>query len=126
MIRITGELNHPSEQGDGVRARIVSSRRGELGQWIAQHQSVPVTLDRVEVKRGDVLDFVTDCRASVAFDSFHWAPAIKLISPEDKSAPDQPRAWSAKADFGGPPKEKPKPALTAWEKYARVWPTLQR
>jgi hypothetical protein len=119
-IDITGELDHPSEKGDGVRARIVSSRKGELGQWAAQHSKIATTLGRIEVKRGDTIDFVTDCRASVEFDSFHWAPVIKLVSPDPKAAPDQPREWNAKADFAGPPKEKPKPALTAWEKYAQV------
>ena len=120
VIRITGELNHPSEKGDGVRARIVSSRRGELGQWAAQHSRTATKLDRIEIKRGEFIDFVTDCRASVEFDSFHWSPVIRLISSNAKSAPDEPGEWNAKTDFGGPPKEKPRPALTAWEKYAQV------
>ncbi len=120
MISVSGELNHASDKGDGVRARVVSSRKGELGQWAAQHNKTATKLERVEIKRGDIIDFVTDCRASVEFDSFHWSPVLKLVSPEGKAAPDQPREWNAKTDFGGPPKEKPKPALTAWEKYAQV------
>ncbi|HEY2953344.1 MAG TPA: DUF1549 and DUF1553 domain-containing protein, partial [Verrucomicrobiae bacterium] len=119
-IDIAGELNHPSENGDGVRARIVSSRKGELGQWAAQHSKTATKLSGIEVKRGDWIDFVTDCRASVEFDTFHWSPVIKLISPDAKAASDQPREWNAKTDFSGPPKEKPRPALTAWEKYAQV------
>jgi hypothetical protein len=40
-LRISGELNHPSEQGDGVRARIVSNERGLLGEWTARHGRTP-------------------------------------------------------------------------------------
>jgi len=29
-----GELHHPDERGDGVRARIVSSRKGELANGL--------------------------------------------------------------------------------------------
>jgi len=119
VVSVTGELHHPSDKGDGVRGRIVSSRQGELGQWTAQHGATETNLKRVEVKRGDWLDFVTDCRGSVEYDSFTWAPITKLIA-EGAAAPLDERAeWNAKTDFGGPPKEKPK-GLDPWEKYAQV------
>jgi hypothetical protein len=38
------------------------------------------------------LDFVTDCRASVSFDSFHWAPVIKMVSEAAKPAHEPGRA----------------------------------
>jgi hypothetical protein len=119
VVGISGELNHPSEKGDGVRARVVSSRKGELAQWTAQHGKVATPLERVEVKRGDFIDFVTDCRQSVEFDTFHWSPLIKMISETGKPSSDELREWSAKKDFSGPPKEKPKP-FDAWAKYAQV------
>jgi len=84
LVSVTGELNHPSDQGDGVRARVVSSRLGPLGEWTAYHQKASASIARIELKRGDTLDFVTDCRASVSFDTFHWAPVIKLVSEASK------------------------------------------
>jgi len=62
---------------------------------------------------------VTDCRGSVEYDSFTWAPIIKLISEGAAAPPDERAEWNAKADFGAPPKEKPK-GLDPWEKYAQV------
>jgi mono/diheme cytochrome c family protein len=118
VVRITGELNHPSDKGDGVRARIVSSRVGPLGEWTAKNSSTLIKLDAVEVKRGDHLDFVADCRQTVEFDSFHWSPVIKVIS--SKPSADEPREWNAKSDFSGPQKPLEKRPLTAWEKYAQV------
>ena len=120
MVSIDGELNHPSEKGDGVRGRIVSSRSGLLGEWTAQHGKVAIQLKNVEVRRGDHLDFVADCRQSVEFDSFHWAPVVK-ISAEKRSGPaDEPTEWSAKNDFNGPPKAPARRPLNAWEKLAQV------
>ncbi len=119
IVTIHAELDHPSEKGDGVRARIISSRQGEVSQWTAHHQKVATHLERVEVKKGDTIDFVVDCRGDVGFDSFTWAPVLKYISDGTKGAADETREWNAKSNFSGPPKEKPK-SLTAWEKYAQV------
>ncbi len=119
-VSVAGDLNHPSDQGDGVRARVASSRHGELGQWTAQHSQTPVKLARVEVKRGDTMDFVADCRASVAFDSFHWAPVIQYVADAGKPASEAAREWSAKNDFAGPAKAPTAPGLSAWDKYAQV------
>jgi mono/diheme cytochrome c family protein len=120
LVEITGELNHPSDKGDGVRARIVSSRKGLLGEWTAKHSQTVIRLERVPVKRGECLDFVADCRASVDFDSFHWSPRIRLVAEGGKTSPGAAREWNAKTDFAGPRKPPEKRALTAWEKYAQV------
>jgi hypothetical protein len=117
IVSIQGELHHPSEKGDGVRGRIVSDRQGELGEWTAQHSQTMTKLDRVEVKRGDMIDFVTDCRSSVDFDSFYWAPVIKYAVT--KATRDEPEVWDAKSDFSGPAKPKPSP-LSPWQKYAQT------
>jgi hypothetical protein len=117
IVSIQGELHHPSEKGDGVRGRIVSDRHGELGQWTAQHNRTATKLGHIEVKRGDFIDFVTDCRNSVEFDSFYWAPMIQYAST--KATRDEPKTWDAKADFSGPVKPKPTP-LSPWQKYAQT------
>jgi len=119
-VSLTGVLDHPSDQGDGVHARIVSSRLGLLGEWTARHSQTPTRLDRLEVKRDDFIDFVTDCRQSVEFDSFRWSPVIQLISAPGKTATEETREWSARTDFSGPRKAPEKRPLTAWEKYAQV------
>jgi hypothetical protein len=121
-ITISGELHHPEEKGDGVRARVVSSATGVAGEWAAFHGKTQTGVEKLRVKRGDVIDFITDCRESVSYDTFTWAPHIKYQIPNPKSqngSAEDRSEWDAKADFAGPPKEKPK-SLDPWQKYAQV------
>ena len=113
LVKITGLLGHNSPEGDGVHGRIVSSRTGSLGEWVAFNSKATTNVERVEVKRGDTIDFVTDLRASVNSDSFSWAPVIRYTGV-DKG----PERWNAKTDFAGPlPERKP---LTPWARYAQA------
>ncbi len=118
-VSIEGELHHPSDQGNGVRGRIVSSRQGAAGEWLAFNQKTNTSVERLEVKHGDTIDFVTDCRGDVGYDSFSWAPIIKYVSDAKRPSADEPKEWNAKNDFTGPRKARP-PSLGAWEKYAQV------
>ena len=114
-IKITGRLVHSTTSGDGVRGRIVSSANGQLGEWVSYNTKATTNVERVEVKRGDTIDFVTDCRASVNSDSFTWAPTIRYAGVGEGKTDEK---WNAKADFSGPRKEfKP---LTPWERYAQA------
>ena len=50
VVTITGALSHPSENGDGVRGRIVSSRAGELhGQWVAYHGTTETMVEEFQI-----------------------------------------------------------------------------
>ncbi len=118
VIAINGTLSHDAQKGDGVRGWIVSSGSGELGAWTAKKSKAETKLARVEVKKGDAIDFVVDCGETVDSDGFAWAPTIKVISSSQSVPPGAPTDWNARLDFGGP-KEIPQP-VTAWEKYAQV------
>lgn len=110
-VSITGSLHHPSENGDGVRSRIVSSRSGLAGEWIAQHKAVDVNVAAIDVQPGDTLDFITDCRESVTSDSFAWSIAIKLKSADGKEV-----AWASDKGFPGPtPPPLANQIATAWQ-----------
>lgn len=110
IVSISGNLERKNEHGDGVLGRVVSSRAGELLNVVAEAgKTVETKLDRVEVKRGETIDFLVDCRANDNSDAFGWAPIIRGEIGE----------WNAQADFAGPPPPRPAP-LTAWEKYAQV------
>ncbi|MBB6052146.1 DUF1553 domain-containing protein [Armatimonas rosea] len=111
-VNVSGTLNHPGAVGDGVRGRIVHSRNGVLGEWIAQKSQAETKLTAVEVKRGDTLDFVVDCRTNENTDGFAWAPAVTLTGAKRQ-------AWRAERDFGGPPPAPPVP-LSKWERYAQA------
>jgi hypothetical protein len=113
-VRVSGRLSHDSVNGDGVRARVISSEAGKLGEWIVHNGKATTNVERVEVKRGDTIDFVADLRANVDSDSFTWAETIRYITSDGQDG----ERWNAKANFAGPRKEfKP---LTPWERYAQA------
>jgi len=109
-VKIGGLLKHASEQGDGVRGRIVSSRNGLLGEWVVHHGEAATEVADAAVRKGDTLDFVVDCRADDGYDGFGWAPTITL---KDGSA-----SWSAQEQYRGP--DAPLARMTNWERYVQA------
>jgi hypothetical protein len=109
VISITGPVQRPSDHGDGIVARVVSSRAGQIFQSeVLPAATVEVKLENVEVKKGDTIDFLVDLRGNLDSDSFNWHPLIKGHGE-----------WDAKAQFAGPPPPHP-PDLTPWEQFAQV------
>ncbi|MBI3857518.1 MAG: DUF1553 domain-containing protein, partial [Planctomycetes bacterium] len=117
-IAISGVLGHHQKEGDGVRARIVSSQEGELASWTAHNTDAETKMSRIEVKKGDTIDFVVDCRGDENSDSFVWSPVIRLVEAPGNAAGGT-QEWSAAAEFRGP-ETKPRKMLSAWERYAQV------
>lgn len=110
-LSIEGMLAHPSDQGDGVRGRVVSSRAGVIGSWkVANGRAT--THASTQAAPGDVIDFVTDCREHTAHDSFSWTVTISL---QDRSN-SAPRSWRSDTGFRGPAP----PPLDRWGRLAQV------
>ena len=105
---ITGTLKHEPEQGDGVRGFIVHSRLGELKVASVHQASAVMAVTGMEIKVGDVLDFIVDIGGTLGYDQFLWAPIIKT----------RDATWNALAEFGG--RASHAPHLTPWEQYAQV------
>jgi hypothetical protein len=108
-IGIEGTLRHGQPAvpfGDGVRARIVSSRRGELASWSVNGSSAETKLNGIPVEKGDTIDFVVDAKLDPENDGFAWDPTIKY----------REQVWSAKNDFAGPAAQ----PLDMWARYAQV------
>jgi len=117
-VMIGGTVHHEHQEGDGVQARIISSRTGILGSWGLHNDKAEVKIQSTEVKKGDTLDFVVDFRANLNSDMFKWSPVIKPAKATRATGEDETE-WNAKKDFAGPPAPPPAP-LDAWEKYAHV------
>ncbi|MFT7643796.1 MAG: hypothetical protein ACI9G1_005562, partial [Pirellulaceae bacterium] len=96
-ISVGGTLSHGSPNGDGVRGRIVSSRSGIAGQWIAQNGKAATAVAALEVKTGDTIDFITDCRENHNADSFSWPLTITL-----KTTGELDRVLNSAEQFQGP------------------------
>ncbi|MBL9136086.1 MAG: PSD1 domain-containing protein [Verrucomicrobiales bacterium] len=115
-VAVAGTLRHSGDAGDGVQGSIVSSRHGVLGQWQVTKTSADTTLPRIDVTRGDTLDFVVECRVDENSDGFRWAPRVTLVASPDGAGVGQ--VSDAKAEFSGP-----QPAvvrLDTWERFAQV------
>jgi hypothetical protein len=118
-VRVTGTLQHASEGGDGVSGRIVSSRSGLAGQWIAQNSQSPTAVETLSVEAGDTIDFITDCRADVNADSFSWVVEVEMLDAEHAGL-----SWKSDEGFQGPAMESrrlsPAHLIRAWERaYCR-------
>ena len=111
FIVVSGQLQHGSENGDGVRARVVSSRSGLAGEWTAKSNGIETPVARVEVRAGDTLDFVTDAITNETSDSFNWPISLRLT---DTSGAEL-QTWNSHADFHGPlPSSIPHRIVRAW------------
>ncbi len=76
--RIEGALAVASKASDGVRARIVTARRGILAEVVTKGAaSSPVELAEVELAAGESIDFIADNFIGSNSDSFAWSPVIK-------------------------------------------------
>jgi uncharacterized protein DUF1553 len=110
VFEITGTLARPAAEGDGVLARIVSSRNGQLAEFTCEPQkTVETNVSSVEVRKGDTVDFIVEPRENNNSDSFKWAPVLRSKGVD----------WDARQGFAGPPPARQAP-LTAWEKYTQV------
>jgi hypothetical protein len=118
-VTLAGALAHASPSGDGVRGRIVSSRSGELVSLIVQNKTAQTQLDNVEVKTGDTIDFIVDCRQSVTSDSFTWPVSIKMRTISNVAGGDNTQEWDSQKDFAAPA-ARPAAPLSPWEKYAQI------
>jgi hypothetical protein len=108
-VSISGAISHVHPEGDGIVARLVSSRAGELGKWRLHNQKATAAMEPVEVKKGETIDFVVSIAESLNNNDFAWAPVIKDVGGTG--------VWDARRDFGGGPTVRP---LTAWERYVQV------
>ncbi len=115
---VSSQTNSTQPLGDGVRARIVSSRRGQLGSWLAHGTEEPTDLSDVAVEAGESIDFVVDARGREMHGSFIWSPVLRMDAiTEDKS---EKTVWDAAKDFPSKAPAIPATAFDLWERYAQV------
>jgi hypothetical protein len=108
-LQIEGALRHNQSAivyGDGVRGRIVSSKRGLLGEYLVNGKSVETNAKLESVEVGETIDFLVDNVNDPERDGFAWGITLKMNGKE----------WTAKDEFRGPAA----PKLDFWARYAQV------
>jgi hypothetical protein len=112
VVRISGRLRHGTDQGDGVLCRVVSSAAGQAGEWTVHNDRRRTEVSPIEVRTGDTIDFLTECRENPNNDSFEWNVTLQM----EPAAPGAASEWNSAGGFHGP---QPQP-MSAWEQYAQA------
>jgi hypothetical protein len=115
-LEIEGTIHHRGDAGDGIRARIVHSRLGELASWSLHKLEATCNVKGLQVESGDTIDFIVDGKDDPDKDDFTWAPTLRIESPREGGGEPIRQEWDAKREFAGPI-EMP---LSPWERYAHV------
>ncbi len=117
-INISAELTHTDAKTEGVIARIISSRSGEIGEWKAKAQSLCTDLAKVSVKKGDTLDFIVSSQSEKDGGPYQWSPSITVPGSAMPGMPGMVQRWDARVDFADP--SKPAKPLTALEELCQA------
>jgi hypothetical protein len=117
VLAIGGTASHKQDSGDGVVARVVSSRTGQLSSWSLKQSEAATSLSGIPVQRGETIDFVVECRENEGSDSFMWSPTIRLTGPMVAVAGGEGvLEFDAQRDFSGASPT----AMSPWEKYVQI------
>ena len=108
-VTVAGEIALSRQGGDGVRARLISGSRGQLGEWIVKETPAKTEVEKVAVKRGEILDFTVDCLQNGSTDAYRWAPTVQLLVRAEDAPTNVQTVWEAQADFKAPPPPKLQP-----------------
>ncbi|GMU92777.1 MAG: hypothetical protein AMXMBFR4_18350 [Candidatus Hydrogenedentota bacterium] len=119
-VSITGFIHHEAAAGNGIAARIVSSRLGRLAHWTLHQQKVDVDIVNINVEKDDTIDFVVDIANDLNNDQYKSIFDLKRTDPgRPEEGADYLRDWNSAKEFAGPFEAKPEPLLP-WEQYAQV------
>ncbi len=94
LVRIESELRHEVAAGDGVRAFIVSSQSGQLGEAKVHQSIAQLNTESMPVKKGETIDFVVDIGDVLNSDQYLWKATI---ADQDTSSPTS--VWDSMNDF---------------------------
>ncbi len=93
---------------------------------MAEHGQTQTHAEQLEVKPGDVIDFVVTCRENNSFDRFSWKTVVRMQPAEEAGADGRGKpsggsstsmvTWDSAADFHGPV---PAP-LDVWQRLAHM------
>ena len=112
QLSIAGTLQHGSENGDGVRGRVLSAG-GLRGTWQAMNNSTATDVAAFAVQAGEAIDIVTDCLEHETSDSFTW-PVKLTFTPTG----GEPVVHDSVTAFRGPEEDftqLPAQISAAWE-----------
>ncbi len=110
VLTLSGRVHRKSDAGNGVLARIVSNRKGQLAEWVIEPKgAVGSPVGTIDAKAGESIDFVIESRGDENSDTFEWRV---VLAAQDGTV------FSSKDQFHGP--ESVPQAASRWAKLAHV------
>lgn len=97
-LNIAGTVNHGSPAGDGVRITVISSKQGQLGQWIVAHGEQNLSMEPIRVEAGEQILFVNDNNGELTSDNFDWHWIVQSLNDDGKVS----KTWDSIQGFHGP------------------------
>ncbi len=116
LYHMHSSLNHEPKAGDGIRAFVGHSVKGQLLAASVHGSEVPLNLTSLTMKAGETIDFVVDIGGGLNSDQFLWAPVITLAGTTGSGGDQEGEQWDAKKDFPAPQVSE----LSPWEQLAQV------
>lgn len=117
-ISITAQLALKDAKA-GVAGHIVSNLRGELCSYDVKSGKVNTNLGKIEVKKGETIDFVVESLDAKNPAGFLWSPTVALTERDHAEQAQEKYEWHAQSEFAGPPPP-PLKGMNPWEKYAQA------
>ena len=111
-IFVNSVIAHAKEEGDGVRCRIVMPNRGVMSDATANNSTQWQSIPPFDVKAGEQIDFVVDCRTNESHDSFQ--SKITIMQSVNKKVT---RNWKSEDDF---PDSAEPGRMDAWSQLAQA------
>jgi hypothetical protein len=108
-IRIESKIAHKPEMGDGIRAFITSSSGGLHHSIELHHANRQLDVETLDIKSGDVVDFIVDIGDGLNNDQYLWTTTIQELGSNGTT-------WNSQADFPPPIAN----TLDGWEQLAQV------
>lgn len=108
-IRLSGSIKRSNDQGNGVRAWIISSKKGKVAEQFVRPTETVEMNAQIEVQENETLSFVVEAEnGDTNSDSYSWAPRIERINEDGSLTPIS----QSDTDFCGPdgwPQNRAKP-----------------
>jgi hypothetical protein len=110
-VLLHGVITHPSDQGDGIRLRVLAADGRLLAETSATNGTQTIAAAGIQLQAGQFIDFVVDCRTNSSHDSFR----SKFVVTQ--TVDGQPaRIWNSEQDF----REAPSPRQDPWAQLAQT------
>ena len=114
-LSVTSRLVHEPGAGDGIRARIVSSRAGLLSTAVIHHDAIDLDVSQRLVEAGETIDFVVDIRGTLNHNQYLWTATLRGANASTETS-KAPVTWNSRADFTASQSIH----LDAWEQLAQA------